>query len=185
MSQISGQKKEQSKILAKKVVFTNQWRTLEEWKIRQRDGLVGDFYIQIGGDIVTIFGITDDDQVLTIREYYTSLEQVIISLVGGYVGANDVLLAAKNELREEAGCEANEWIYLGNALISKYQTGRNHFYLATGVHVVGPQQLEPAEDIEVEFISKQDFTDLLASGQLHGLSEVACAYRALEHLDKI
>jgi 8-oxo-dGTP pyrophosphatase MutT (NUDIX family) len=134
---------------------------------------------------VTIFGVTDDDQIVIIHEYYPSLDQVVLSLVGGYVGSHDVLMAAQNELREEAGCEAAEWIYLGQTSIGKYQTGSNHFYLATGVHVVGQQQLEPAEEIEVEFVSKQNFIDLLASGQLHGLPEVACAYRALEYLDKV
>ncbi|HYE60164.1 MAG TPA: NUDIX hydrolase, partial [Candidatus Kapabacteria bacterium] len=125
---------------------------------------------------------THDQKILLIHQYYFIHERKAPTLVAGFVEDNDHRRTAENELREEAGCVAGDWTYLGSTYRGKYETGVAHFYLAKDVVQVGSQDLEPAEDIDVSFVSVSDFITLLKRGELQDVFPVACAYRALDHL---
>lgn len=133
-------------------------------------------------DTVIVFGITDEQKVLLIKEYFVAAGQHVWSIVAGVVDNNDREATAKKELLEEAGCTAREWVYLGSSCMNKYRTGYTHFYLARGVEQVQDQQLEPTEDIEVFFESIETCKQLLRDGSIHDTPKVACAYRALDYL---
>ena len=109
-----------------------------------------------------------------------------VTLVAGMVPTGtDPLEIAKVELREEGGCETKEWIELGSSLRGKWSTGELYFYIARGVEKKFSQDLEEAEDIDVEFISLADFKKILKNFKLQDATSVAGAYKALDYLGEL
>lgn len=140
------------------------------------------FSIEASHDIVIVFGMTDDQRVLVIDEYYIAPQGRLLTLVAGLVEHGDHRSTAVQELREEAGCSAQEMVYLGSGVKGKYVTGDVHFYVATGVRQDGAQMLEPSEDILVSFVTVPELRNAISSGAFHVAYEIACAYRALDYL---
>lgn len=171
-------------ILGKEDIFSNKYRNLQHWHMRTPGGHEGKYSIELEPDVVTVFAMTPDGQVLVIREYYLAHDKYVLSLVAGMSEPGQESQIAMEELREEAGYEAKEWIYLGSSLRAKYNTGEVHYYIAKDIYKIGEQMLGPAEDIEVMFMSMEEFKRLLDGGGLHDVIQVACAYRALDYLEK-
>jgi 8-oxo-dGTP pyrophosphatase MutT (NUDIX family) len=93
----------------------------------------------------------EDDQVLMVRQPREAVEEVMLELPAGKLdhAGEDPLEAARRELAEEVGREADGWEYLGGfytapAMITEFI----HLFVATGLR---PSDVEPVpgEDIEV------------------------------------
>lgn len=170
-------------LVSKKLVFENKYRPVEERRLRRSDGFEKSFYITVSGDVVSLFGVTEDNKVLVLSEYYFAEQQRVNTLVGGFVEDEDYRKTAERELREESGCTAKEFVYLGKAMKSKYVTGYVHFYLAKGVKKVGNQELDLSEDIDVGFVELEEFKKMLEDCEINSVFETACSYRALQYLN--
>lgn len=170
-------------LIGKKKLFENPFRPVEEWSmLLPRNGGEHQFAIETSRDIVIVFGTTPDQNVVLITEYYIGEQKNVLTLIAGIVDHGDHRQTAEHELQEEAGCRAEEFVYLGSGLKGKYVTGVVHFYLAKNVTPNGGQALESTEDITVSFISLTEFRRLLSDGTFQGAYEIACAYRALDYL---
>lgn len=172
-------------LLAKKVHHKSKWRSLEEWTMKTHNGKEYPFDIIIGKDIVIVFGITDDNNVLVIEEYFISSRKRVFSLVGGIIDKENIEQSAIDELRQEAGCVAKEMICLGSFLRGKYMTGSVYIFLAKGVEKKYEQDLEYEEDISASFVPLKEFKKFLKDGKVEPVYEIACAYRALDYLGKL
>ena len=67
-----------------------------------------------------------------VKQFRYPIQQLLLELPAGKLdGPEDHLLAAKRELSEETGLEAEEWTYMGSILASPgFCTERLHMYLA-------------------------------------------------------
>lgn len=171
--------------LSKEELYKDHWKTVEKWNIENPKGFVGNFTIVTGMDVVVVFSITADDQVLVLKEYFFSIQDKVRTMVAGMLENGDAKSMAIQELREEAGCVAKEMIHLGSMIHGKYTRGEIHCFLAKDIEVVGEQQLEVNEDIEVEFVPLSEFRELLKTGKITSVPQVACAYMALDYLNKL
>lgn len=171
------------KLLSKKVAFQDDHAVVESWRMRLPNGGEDDFtLVDARGDAVIVFGITPLQQVVVLRQFFMSSQTYEHTLVAGLLEGRDPREVAAKELAEEAGCVAQEFTYLGSSLKGKWALGRFHYYLATDVQQTQPQQLEPAEDINVQLLSVTEFLQILRGGALQDVASVICAYRALDHL---
>lgn len=178
--------KNEWKILQKTTAFKNKFREIEDWLVQNHQGKKANYFIRKGNDVAVVFAITEDQQVLILRQFFVSSMKRFVTLVAGMVPTGtDPLEIAKVELREEAGCEAKEWIELGSSLRGKWSTGELYFYIARGVEKKFSQDLEEAEDIDVEFISLADFKKILKNFKLQDATSVAGAYKALDYLGEL
>jgi ADP-ribose pyrophosphatase len=171
------------KIISKRTISDQAYNQTEEWLMELPNGQEYPFLIRKGKDAVIVFGITSDQKILIIHQYYVSAGKVVPSLVAGVVDKNDTLESAIVELREEAGCTAKDFVYLGSSYRGKYITGSFHYYLAKGIVQSGKQDLEKTEDITVSFVSVEELKDLLKNSKLQDVAQVACAYLALDYLN--
>lgn len=147
------------------------------------NGNIRDYSIIVAKEVVIVFGITAEKDILLIHQYYIAHQKKVPSLVAGFVDHGHHRETAERELREETGCTAKEFVYLGASYRGKYSTGCFHYYLANGVALSGKQELEESEDIDVSFISLSKFLRLLRQSELQDTAQVACAYSALDHLN--
>jgi hypothetical protein len=173
-------------LISKKKVFTSKWREMEEWVMKNPKKEKHFFYIDSGKrkDIVFIFGITADKKVLILRQYFYAHLKKINCVVAGFVEKNNPRQTAINELRQEAGCIAEKFIFLGSFLRGKYTQGREYYFLAKNVEQKFEQKLESAEDIQPKFVDFNDFVSMLKNGRIHGGQEALCSYLALDYLNK-
>jgi 8-oxo-dGTP pyrophosphatase MutT (NUDIX family) len=172
------------KILSKKTAFANRWRTIEEWKMQTHTNDVYDFYITQEQDVIMVAGLTSDKKVLIIRQYYFAHQQKFPTFVAGIVDADESpLAAAERELKEETGCVAKEFVYLGKAVKGKYATSHFHFYLALDVEQTLKQELEAVEDIEVEFINYEGFKKMVEAQEFPDAFAELLAYRLFNYLE--
>ena len=170
-------------VVSKKEVFTDEFVAIEDWRVRHSNKEDRSYkMVRHKGDAVFVFGITKNNEVLVLKQFFMSSLDWRHTVIAGLVEQEDLETTAVRELKEEAGCVAREIVYLGKTLKGKWTLGYYHFFVATGVERVTKQSLEESEAIEVEFIPFEKFRRILKDGTIHDVAGVECAYRALDHL---
>lgn len=170
------------KFISKKNVFNSEFVSVEDWEVQLPNGKKQTYAMTTHLDAVFVFGISDEGNVLVLKQFFMSSQAYEHTLVAGVIEDEDPTKAAERELMEETGCTAKEFVYLGKSLRAKWSTGDFHLFLAKGVKQVAPQELEESEDIEVEFMPLEKFKQLLSENKLEDVAAVACAYKALEKI---
>jgi ADP-ribose pyrophosphatase len=97
---------------------------------------------------VSILAINDLDEVGLLRQYRAPFESFVLEIPAGTmdVEGEEPLAAAQRELREELGCEAEEWRLLGRFKVSPGWTNQMMaIYEARGItqhdrHPEGPEE---------------------------------------------
>jgi 8-oxo-dGTP pyrophosphatase MutT (NUDIX family) len=144
--------------------------------VSPRTGAEHDFVIIEAPDWVNVIALTPEENVLVISQYRFGSGEVTLEIPGGMVDeGEDPAEAARRELREETGYEAEDWVALGSiAPNPAILTNRCYTYLARGCRPVGAAALDEREDIAVEEIGLSRIPALLAEGAItHALVGIA------------
>lgn len=144
-----------------------------------RSPLTGDvrpFFRLDSADWVNIVPITDDGDVVMVRQYRHGSRRVTLEIPGGMVDAGESPAdAAARELLEETGYAAAEVRRLGDVNPNPALWGnRCHTYAADGVRRVGPIRNEGTEQTVVELVPLDDVPARIQAGDIdHALVIVA------------
>lgn len=141
-----------------------------------RSGIEHDFFVIEAPDWVNVVPVTATGQVVCIRQYRPGTDAVTLEVPGGMVDPGEApQQAARRELREETGYDAEAWADLGAVAPNPaLQDNRCHTVLARGAYRDGPQRLDGAEEIDVVLVDRADLPRLVAEGQItHALVVVA------------
>ena len=155
------------------------FRIRQDTRRSPRTGEVHDFYVLEMPEWINIIALTPDEKVLVIRQYRHGTEQMSLEIPGGMADPGDGSLvdAARRELVEETGYEAEEVIAIGRVAANPaIQNNHCHTFLAMGVRKVAEPRLDAAEDIAVEEVALDEVPDLIASGQIDHALVVAGFY---------
>jgi 8-oxo-dGTP pyrophosphatase MutT (NUDIX family) len=141
-------------------------------------GAERDFVVLDCPDWVNIIPLTDDGQVVLIRQFRHGTRNVTLEIPGGVVEAHETPeAAAVRELSEETGY-VPAWVKsLGfvspNPAI---QGNRSHTFLAEGCRLAAEPQPDSFEQIEVLLRPLEDIPALIRSGEIsHSLIVAAFA----------
>ncbi len=103
-------------------------------------------------DWVNVIPVTDEGNIILIKQFRHGIEGTTVEIPGGGIdaGDGDPLDAAKRELEEETGFMARRWDHLGcvtpnPAILNNYC----HTYLARGLEGGGKKSADQMEYIEV------------------------------------
>lgn len=174
-------KKVDSKVLQDARIF----RLREDLCTSPRTGATWPFYVLEVPDWINVIAITEDANVVFIRQFRHGTGEVTLEIPGGMVDPGETpLAAAVRELREETGYVARRWLDLGSIEPNPaFQNNRCYTFLAQGCTRAGPAQQDEREDIEVEEIAVEAVGRLLASGAItHAL--VGIAFQKLDLLQR-
>jgi ADP-ribose pyrophosphatase len=162
------------------------WLRLWSETVRLPDGrIVSDYYTLEQPDYVVIFALTDAREVIGIWHYKHGPRRVNLGLPAGYVmPSEDALSAARRELLEETGYQAESWQRLGTfAVDGNRGAGQAHIYLALQLRAVAKPNPDDLEDIRIDLINLIDLKQHLQNGSVAtlgaataiaiGLNEVA------------
>jgi ADP-ribose pyrophosphatase len=131
------------------------------------DGRKADWDILIGSRTVAIVAVTEDDQIVLVRQFRPGPGKVLAELPGGNVDdGEDVAVAAARELLEETGFEAMSVEVVGETYLAAYATHRRFAALARGVQRVAEPKPDREEFLETVTMPQDEFLQHVLGGEL-------------------
>lgn len=152
--------------------YKNPWMEVTEDRVIRPDGKPGTFGVvtMIGG--VSVLPLDEDGYVYMTEEFHYAIGiEDIETASGGIDGNEEPVEAAKRELKEELGIEAEEWIDLG--LVNPFTTvikSTQKMYLARKLKF-GKDHQEETEDIKLIKVKLEEAVKLVMDSVItHGPS---------------
>ncbi len=140
------------------------------------------FYILESNDWVNVIPVTENGEVLLIRQFRFGIEEVTLEIPGGIVDSGYTPLeAGQKELLEETGYQSNEWEYLGVVHPNPaFLNNRCHSFLARDVKKIAEMTPEESEEFEVLQVPYGEIKKLIREGIIsHSL--VICAFHLYQN----
>ena len=140
-----------------KKVFEGAMFDVYQWEQEMFDGSKKIYEKLKRPDTVVVFAVLDDGKIILTRQEQSSKEPFIGAAGGRVKSGEDIIDAAKRELREETGYEADEFI-LWKALqpIGRIEWAV-YVFVARGLKKTSEQSLGASEKIEVMTVDFNEF----------------------------
>lgn len=174
---------EKPKINKSTTVFKKSIIEIKQDQLLLPNGDFFDYYTLITQPAsVAILATTPDQLYVINKEYRHPTRKFLLSCPGGFIHENeDPLEAAKRELKEETGYEAESFQIIGKAYPYAGISSQIVFFVkAVGAHLTGKPTLESAEIIETELFTKKKL--LSSIKKQNSIDGILCSALLFEHL---
>jgi len=143
-------------VLGTEYLLRSPWRDLRVDRVRLHTGdEISYSYLEMP-DAVFVVPLTTDGKIVVLRQYRHPVRAWTWEVVGGGVGAEGPVEAARRELLEEIGGRCRELVPLGSFYVGVATlTARSHAFLALDVEL-GAHEREPMELIETFLLDPDD-----------------------------
>ena len=156
------------KVLTREYLAKKPWYTVRVDRVELPNGtVIPEYWINEYAPWVNVVALTEDDQVVLIRQYRHGIEKVHYELPAGTTDPEDTSLeeAARRELREETGYSGGRWSKLMTLSANPaLQNNLTHTFLAEGVTLDGPAAPEASEEITVHLVPLGEIEGLIERG---------------------
>jgi 8-oxo-dGTP pyrophosphatase MutT (NUDIX family) len=177
------------KVLSSEYLFKDDWLRARRETCQRPDGKIIDpYYILDYANWVCGVALTEDNQVVLIKQYRHAIGEVCIEVPGGCVDKTDKDFeeAVRREMKEETGYEFKEAEYLG--LTSPNPAANSnmmHLFLLKGGVKKHEQSLDHNEDIEVLLVPLDDLFQMVLERKIHAAMHITGIMLALQKLGKL
>jgi len=132
-------------------------------------------------DVVLILPLNHKDEISLVSQHRDAMDKTLLEVVAGQMDpGEDPMTAAKRELREETGLQADNWKHLATWYQSANMIGRYFVFAATSLHQ-GESAQDEDENITVVTLPFVQVLEKVLQGEIDVSSNVA----ALLLLDKL
>jgi 8-oxo-dGTP pyrophosphatase MutT (NUDIX family) len=151
-------------------IYRNPWIRLRADEVVRPGGIRGEFAVVEMKGGASVLAVDDEGVAYLVEEYKYGIERHTIEAASGGIDPGETPLeAARRELREEAGVEAEEWTSLG--AIHPFTTAVKspvHLFLAQQLRTT-TQDLDPGEIVRVLKMPLREVIDRVMAGEIdHG-----------------
>ncbi len=166
-------------ILSQKDLYTSRLFIVREVALRFANGNEANFEIIIKKNSAMIVPVTDDGDLVLIRDYFAGTHELKLSLPKGRIDpGEDPLETGNRELQEEIGYKAESMELLTVVTTTpNYLSQRTYIYLARGLKE-SKLDGDEIQGIEVVRHPFADFEALIDSGELNDSRMIAGLYLA-------
>jgi 8-oxo-dGTP pyrophosphatase MutT (NUDIX family) len=163
------EKSKEWKTLKSEYLIKRPWLTARRDTVELPTGVTNDeYYVLEYPDWINVIAITEDGQMVFVRQYRYALGITSFEIVAGVIEKDEEPLdAARRELQEETGYAGGDWQQM-MVLSPNPSTNTNlcYCYLATNVKKVSGQHLDDTEDIDVYLFSKEEVKAMLERNEI-------------------
>ncbi len=160
---------EKWKVLSSDYIIQRPWATLRIDKLEMPNGNIKEeYYVLEYPTWVNMVGITEDQEILFVRQYRHGANEIMVELPAGVVEpGEDPELAARRELLEETGYAFDNIEYICELFANPATSGNlTYTYLLQGGKKVQEQELDASEDIEVVLMSIDEAKQFLFDNKI-------------------
>ena len=149
--------------------------------------IIPEYYVVELDITLCALGITDDNQVVMVKQYRHPVGKILLELPGGFVDENESPeKAIAREMLEETGYEFSKYEYLGEVAANPgVLSGYTKLYLATGGRKVAEQKLDENEEIKVELMPIDELIELLLQNKIEQSLHTNCIFYALLKMGRL
>lgn len=178
------------KILRSDYVVETPYLRLRRDRIELPSGAqIDDYFVRESRGFTVVFALTTDERVILVRQYKHGIGAGVLELPAGAIDESESPVAcAARELAEETGFVAGApGLEHVTTLITDptNSDSRFHLFLATSARRVAEQDLDPTEDIVVEFATLAEARRYVRDGTIDVSSHVAAIYFMLDRLGRL
>ncbi len=172
--------------LSTKIVYETPWIRVRRDEVTNHAGKHLTYsVVELRTPSVFIVAMNAAGQVFLQQSYRYTLGKTMLEIPAGHSDGEDLLVAAKRELLEEAGLTSEQWTNLGK-LYQADGIGNLPFivFLAQNVQQAAARQ-ELDEDITKQrFIDPASVEDMILNGELTGSAHIAAIYLTKLYISK-
>ncbi len=174
-------------VVSSQLVLDNQWMKVrcDSCLLPSGEPLDDFYYVWEGKDFAMIFGLTEEDQVILVKQYKHGAQEIVVELPAGVVedSDSDPQVSAARELREETGYEAKDYTHLASAFVASAKaTVVAHLFLATGLVRTASPEPDRQESIEILRVSMPEVIRMINTGEIRDINSIATTFLALQKL---
>jgi 8-oxo-dGTP pyrophosphatase MutT (NUDIX family) len=175
------------RLLAEEPLLDERWFRVRRETVELPTGLVVDDYlVAVREDFALVAAVTEDDELVLVRQWKQGVRAVMLELPGGIVDEEPPETGAARELLEETGYRCAELRRVGGGpLDPSKETNRVHLFLGTGARRVAEQELDATEEIEVVLLPLAEVREAIRDGRIDAPTSVAGIYVALDALGRL
>lgn len=160
---------EKWKVLDSNYIIQRPWATLRIDRLEMPSGHIKEeYYVLEYPTWVNMIGITEDNQILFVRQYRHGAQTIMVELPAGVVEeGEDPEVAARRELLEETGYAFDDCEYVCELFANPATSGNlTYTYLLTSGKKVQEQELDDSEDIEVVLMDIEEAKQFLFDNKI-------------------
>lgn len=173
------------KLLSSEYISKAPWATLRRDTCELPNGKINDhYYVLEYPNWVNMVGITEDNQLIVIKQYRHAAEEIILEIPAGMIEKDEEpQLAAEREMLEETGYSFSKIERIAQ-LFPNPATSKNvtYTYLMQGGIKVQEQDLDETEDIDVFLISIDEAKELLLQNKFGQALQASALFYAFHKL---